>query len=76
MNARLSFDAWQMWALSLTAKACVVMALAMLATYLMRRRPSAERHLVWVVAVVAVLTLPLSTWLLPSGLDSSWLLNR
>ena len=66
MNAKLSFDAWQLWALSLTAKACVVMALAMLATYLMRRRPSAERHLVWVVAVAAVLTLPLSTWLLPS----------
>src|SRR5215211_3799272 len=64
-GAKVSGELWQLWALAVAAKACLVLAGAVLITRLMRRRPAAERHLVWVMAVAAVLALPVLTLMLP-----------
>src|SRR5688572_10711618 len=65
-GANVSGELWQFWALAVAAKASLVLAGALLVTHVMRRRPAAERHLVWVVAVAAVLALPLLTLVLPA----------
>ncbi|HJQ20458.1 MAG TPA: M56 family metallopeptidase, partial [Gemmatimonadaceae bacterium] len=48
-----------------TLKGSVIAALAFAATQLLRRRPAAVRHAIWMVAVVAQLLLPVSGSLLP-----------
>ena len=47
-------------------KGTVILAAALAATRLMRRRPAAARHLVWMVALASMLALPLATRLLPA----------
>lgn len=67
---------WLLFALFLSAKVLLVLAAALFVTRLMRRRSSAERHLVWVVASACVLALPLLSFAGPSfrvGIPSAWL---
>jgi beta-lactamase regulating signal transducer with metallopeptidase domain len=67
------------FALVTAAKASLVMSAAFLITRMMRSRPAAERHLVWMLASVCVLVLPLLTLSLPAwrfGLYSDWLSER
>ena len=67
---------WLLFALFLSAKVLLVLAAALFVTRLMRRRSSAERHLVWVVASACVLVLPLLSFAGPSfrvGIPSTWL---
>ena len=65
-----------LFALFLSAKVLVVLGAALFVTRLMRRRSSAERHLVWVVASACVLALPVLSLAGPSwrvGIPSAWL---
>lgn len=67
---------WLLFALFLSAKVLLVLAAALFVTRLMRRRSSAERHLVWVVASACVLALPLLSFANPSfpvGIPPAWL---
>jgi beta-lactamase regulating signal transducer with metallopeptidase domain len=67
---------WLLFALFLSAKVLVVLGAALFVTRLMRRRSSAERHLVWVVASACVLALPVLSLAGPSwrvGIPSAWL---
>ena len=51
-----------MWA-GVAAKSTVVLAVAWLMDWVLRRRSAAVRHLIWTAAAVAVLALPLfSVW--------------
>src|SRR5688572_28036900 len=65
-GTNVSGELTRFWALAVAAKACLVLAGALFVTRFMRRRPAAERHLVWVVAVAAALALPLLTLVLPA----------
>ena len=49
----------------LAVKSVLILAAAGLAMFAMRRASAATRHLVWVLAVVATLTLPLLSGLVP-----------
>lgn len=67
---------WLLFALFLSAKVLVVLGTALLVTRMMRRRSSAERHLVWVVASACVLALPLLSLAGPSWrveIPTAWL---
>lgn len=57
---------WLWWSVDLAWKAALVMTLAALITVLMRRRAAAERHAVWLAAVVCVLMLPVLGAVFPS----------
>jgi beta-lactamase regulating signal transducer with metallopeptidase domain len=53
-------------AVAVLVKGTVVLGLAWLATLLLRRQPSAERHAVWTVAFVVALLVPLAGRLVPT----------
>jgi len=46
-------------------KASVILATAYALTFLMRRRAAAERHIVWVAAILSASFLPLFSFVLP-----------
>lgn len=48
------------------AKSSLILGLAWLITKVMRRSSAASRHVVWSCALLAVLLLPLTSWLVPS----------
>ena len=52
--------------LAFALKSTLILAVAALAAFGMRRRSAASRHLVWTAAAVALLTLPLLTRTLPA----------
>ena len=67
---------WLLFALFLSAKVLVVLGAALFVTRLMRRRSSAERHLVWVVASACVVALPVLSLAGPAWrvvIPSAWL---
>jgi beta-lactamase regulating signal transducer with metallopeptidase domain len=59
-------NVWITYALALVAKVTLVLMAAFFVTRWMRSRPAAERHLVWMLAAVGVLVLPLFSLALPS----------
>ena len=59
-------EAWLGFALSALVKVTLVLVAALVATACMRRRSAAERHLVWVAAVFAVLAVPVVALLAPA----------
>ena len=52
-------------ALDLALKSCAILAAAWLIALLMRRGSAAGRHLVWTLAVLSLLALPVLSYLLP-----------
>jgi len=58
--------AWLTVLLDASAKSAVVLALAALAAFAMRRASAAVRHLIWTLAIAAVLCLPVLSLLLPA----------
>jgi beta-lactamase regulating signal transducer with metallopeptidase domain/predicted nucleic acid-binding Zn-ribbon protein len=61
-----SLTDWTSFAGLLTLQATLLLATAWLAARALRRRPAAERHLVWAVAVAGVIVLPVFSTALPS----------
>ena len=58
-------NAWQSILLDAALKSALVLVLAWLAVTLMRQTSAAARHLVWFLAVAALLLLPILSWALP-----------
>jgi beta-lactamase regulating signal transducer with metallopeptidase domain len=54
-----------------TIKTCVIVAIALGASFAMRRSSAAIRHLVWVAAFGTIVLLPLCTLLIPPSLHSN-----
>jgi len=57
---------WFTWSLEVALKVMLFLALAGLATLAWRRASAAQRHLVWTVAVIGVLLLPLLSAVFPA----------
>src|SRR5437764_105838 len=56
-------------------KAAAILALAYCAMFFLRRRPAAERHMIWVIAIGSAALLPLLTLLLPAS-SEEWPIRR
>lgn len=66
---RLPFEFPTPWLALLSAaalKATLLFSLAWLATASMRRAPAAARHLIWTLALIGAIGLPLASWLVPA----------
>ena len=46
-------------------KASAILAIAFLLTFVMRKRAAAERHIVWVAAIISAALLPVLSFVLP-----------
>jgi beta-lactamase regulating signal transducer with metallopeptidase domain len=62
----LPADGWLVMGPGVVVKATLVLSAAWLVSWLLRRRPAAERHALWAVTAAGVLALPLLVAALPS----------
>src|SRR5262245_57963190 len=60
-----TFDTWLGVMLETSLKASLILAVATLVTFALRRRSAAIRHLVWSVALLSSVALPLISCLMP-----------
>ncbi len=59
----------EVWILlgTLAWKSCVILGIAILATFLLRRASATSRHLIWTSAMFGLLLLPVLQWVLPQA---------